>query len=273
MAASFIRIVSDVHFGDRFSRVQSIDELSPLLDGPSGLVLNGDTLDTRTGPDPAGTARSLEAVRGFAAKAPVPVSLLTGNHDPDVSASHMGEFSEGRVLAVHGDILYDAIVPWAKDAPRIRSRIIAALAAIPEDRSRTLEGRLEAFRKVCATLPQTHQSERNPLRYAAGLASNTVWPPTKAVQMFRAWSELPERAGGLAARHRPQARVVVVGHTHRPGVWKSSSGVTVVNTGSFCRPFGGIAADVYGSSVEVRRLEHGRLGFRAGKLLKNIPLQ
>ena len=47
MAPELIRIISDVHFADRGSRVRSLGQLRPLLEGATLLVLNGDTLDTR----------------------------------------------------------------------------------------------------------------------------------------------------------------------------------------------------------------------------------
>jgi len=52
-----IRIVSDVHFAERASRVRSLGELRPLTEGVSLLVFNGDMMDTRPGPDDRRTAR------------------------------------------------------------------------------------------------------------------------------------------------------------------------------------------------------------------------
>ncbi|MBC7369402.1 MAG: hypothetical protein H7343_21760, partial [Undibacterium sp.] len=36
------RILSDLHYGDRASRLLSLGQLRPLLDGPDHVVLNGD---------------------------------------------------------------------------------------------------------------------------------------------------------------------------------------------------------------------------------------
>src|SRR3954466_6212027 len=54
--AKLTRIFSDVHFGDRASRVDRLAQLRPLLDGVDQLVLNGDTMDTRPGPRPQYTS-------------------------------------------------------------------------------------------------------------------------------------------------------------------------------------------------------------------------
>ena len=64
------------------------------------------------------------------------------------------------------------------------------------------------------------------------------------------------------------AQVFLFGHTHRPGMWRRADGRRVINTGSFCRPLGGLAVDIRGDRVLLRRIEaHGgefRLGAAAG---------
>jgi len=264
VGAHLIRIVSDVHFADRSSRVRALSQLRPLLEGAGSLVLNGDTLDTRPDRNPQRTAERRREVLDFFASAGTPVTFLTGNHDPDLSRQHAVEFEGGRILVTHGDVLFDAIVPWAKDAATIRQKVLAALAALPGDGSCRLDGRLAAFRSVAATIPQRHQSEPDPLRYALRLAGDTVWPPQRALSMLRAWREAPGRAAALARRHRPRAQFIVIGHTHIPGVWQTASGIVVINTGSFCRPFGAMAAEITPGRIRVRRIESRQGEFHPG---------
>jgi predicted phosphodiesterase len=255
VGAELIRIISDVHYADRSSRVRSLEQLRPLLDGATSMVVNGDMLDTRASRDPSHTEAAGREVRAFFASAGVPVTFLTGNHDPDFSDVHSLELAGGRILVTHGDILFDNVVPWSKDAPMIRARVIAALAALPPGEADRLEGRLLAFRAVAASVPQLHQSERNPLKYALHFASDTVWPPQRALSILRAWRETPARAEAMTRRHRPGAAFVVIGHTHKPGVWRMPSGVVVVNTGSFCRPFGAMGAEVTPGKLTVHLVE------------------
>jgi predicted phosphodiesterase len=264
VGAQLIRIISDVHYADRSSRVRSLEQLRPLLEGATALVVNGDMLDTRPSRDPEGTAQARRAVRDFAATAGVPVTFLTGNHDPDISAAHSLEFADGRILVTHGDVLFDSIVPWSKDAPMIRTRIIAALAALPAGESERFEGRIQAFRSVAASVPQLHQSEKDPLRYMMRFMSDTVWPPQRAMTILKSWSETPERAASFARRHRPKAGFVVMGHTHKPGVWKTRSGLVVINTGSFTRPFGAMGAEITSGELRVHRIESRKGRFHRG---------
>jgi predicted phosphodiesterase len=252
--------------------VRSLGQLRPLLEGASSLVLNGDTLDTRPGKNPPRTAQMRREVLEYFGSVGTPVTLLTGNHDPDLSGQHALEFAGGRVLVTHGDVLFDDIVPWSRDAPVIRRKIAAALAGLPADVAGTFEGRMAAFRSVSAATPQLHQSETNPLRYAVRLASDTVWPPNRAFTILKAWREAPGLAAAFARSHRPKAAFVVIGHTHRPGVWTTPSGVVVINTGSLCRPFGAMAAEISEDSLRIRRIEARGGDFHPGPSVAEYSL-
>jgi hypothetical protein len=121
-------------------------------------------------------------------------------------------------------------------------------------------------------MSQRHQSEKDPLRYALRLAGDTVWPPNRVLRIIRAWREAPSRADALVAKHRPKARFIVIGHTHKPGVWRMASGVVVVNTGSFCRPLGAMAVEIGPKSLQVRRVEPRKGRFYPGPKVADLTL-
>ena len=77
MAEGFTRIISDLHYGDRASRVKRLRQIAPLLDGPARLVVNGDALDTRLGAHPARTMALRDEVLDFFARESPPAQLLT----------------------------------------------------------------------------------------------------------------------------------------------------------------------------------------------------
>ena len=243
----------------------SLASLRPLCKGVDALVLNGDTTDTRQGPQPEFTARCRAEALEFAASAGAPVTLVTGNHDPDISGIHFLDLAAGKVFVIHGDILFDSIVPWGRDSALIRRQIREAVGAVPAPERHRLEDRMEVFRRVAAGIRQRHQSERHPLKYALRLATDTLLPPGSGFSMIRAWWVMPRRAAALAARHRPAARFVIAGHTHRPGVWRRPNAATVINTGSFTRPFGALLVDVSPDRLVVRRVVRRGGEFHPGR--------
>ncbi len=240
-----IRILSDLHYGDRGGRIRKLPELAPLLEGASSLVLNGDTLDTRPGPDPAATAALRAEVREFFSRSAPSTTFLTGNHDPDISEHHSLDLAAGQVLLMHGDVIFEDLVPWSQDAPHIRKLLDEQLAALPAAEREHLDSRLPVYRRVAALIPQRHQSERNALKYALGYIADTVWPPLRTFRILRAWHRAPRLTATLTRRSRPRAKFAVIGHIHRPGIWTLPNGVTVLNTGSFGPPFGGCVIDVH----------------------------
>lgn len=270
--AALTRIFSDLHYADRVSTVRQLAQLRPLLDGPDALVLNGDTIDTRIGPHPEATARDYAEVTAFFQACAPAVTFVTGNHDPDISAHHTLDLAGGRVFVTHGDIIFENIVPWSRDAATISARIQSGLAAMPAAERTQLAPRLALFRRVSASIPQRHQSEPNVLKHTLRLAADTIWPPTRAFDILRAWHETPARAAAITTTHRPAAKFVLIGHLHRPGVWRTKAGVTVINTGSFSRPFGACAVDLTADRLLVRRIDQ-RLGeFHPGRVLAEFPL-
>ena len=267
-----IRILSDIHYGDHASRVDRLPQLRPLLDGVTHLVLNGDTLDTRPGPLPAHTAECRAVVAEFFSREVSTATFLTGNHDADFSPHHHLDLADGKVFVTHGDIFFDDIVPWSKDAGLISRRIAEELRSLPSELHHHLDHRMAVLRRVAASIPQRHQSERSRIKYALHYLADTIWPPLRTLRVVQAWRLAPTRALELTQRHRPTAKFILSGHTHRPGIWRMPAGVTVINTGSFCPPFGGYAVDLGEEQLTVRRVDVRAGEFRPGDIVAEFPL-
>jgi predicted phosphodiesterase len=268
----FTRIISDLHYGEHASRVRSLSQLRPLLEDPAAVVVNGDAMDSRPGPDPLFTARCRAEVRNYFEVACRHATFVTGNHDPDFSQSHHLDLAEGGVLVTHGDILFDDIVPWSVDAPVLRARIREALASLPQGASLSLEEKLQVFRNVAASIPQRHQAEQHGITYALKMAGDSVWPPWRLMRVIKAWYQLPRRGAALTRLHRPKARFCVLGHTHHVGVWRAANGVVVVNTGALCFPFHAFAVDVSRGRLVVRTIVTRGDEFQIGRKIVEFRL-
>ena len=267
-----IRIFSDLHYGDRATSLKSLPSLFPLFEGASELILNGDTLDTRYGPYAAVTEAARAEITGFFIKSAPPTTFITGNHDPDISEVHSLEIADRRVFVTHGDILFENLVPWGRDSKVLHQRIVAELVKLPAAQRENLRRQLIAYRTAASSIPQRHQSEQNPWKYAMGFAADTIWPPLRILRVFQAWKETPARAANLLQRHGLIAKVMVMGHTHRFGATRVANGTIVINTGSFCPPTGAGVVDVSTSRVVLRSVvRHGK-EFRLGPVMAEFAL-
>jgi len=267
-----IRIFSDIHYGDRASSLTSLAAITPLFEGATQIVLNGDTLDTRPSRNPAATLAAKDHVLDYFQRNAPPTSWLTGNHDPDISDLHALELAERSVYVTHGDILFENIVPWGRDVEVLTKRINAELGRLSSSDREILANRFAAVRCVCATIPQRHQSERNAVKYAWGFIRDTAWPPFRILRVLQAWRETPARVERLLERFRLPAKVFVMGHTHRLGITRTSAGVTIINSGSFCPPNGGGVVDICSDHAVLRAIEKRGKEFRFGATLAHIAL-
>jgi len=267
--ARVIRIISDVHYRDR-AGLQHLEALAPLFEGISHMVLNGDTLEAR---HPNSTGLIAE-VRGFFDRAPAPVTFVAGNHDPEISNHAELRFAGGLVWATHGDIFWDSAAPWSRYA-RVMARLIS------EERGRrkitTETGSLVDLLSAHQAAHVRNGAPHDPLlrnrRARLRQLARTLLPPTQIIRMLQAWREGPARARTWAQRHRPDARFVLFGHIHYPGVWKPpSGGVTVINTGSFEPPFGGLCVDLSTTSLAVRTVIREGEEYRPGPIRCEFPL-
>ncbi|HYP17983.1 MAG TPA: hypothetical protein VEQ65_12295 [Opitutus sp.] len=272
MASSLIRIFSDLHYGDRATSLHSLSALQPLFDGASDIVVNGDALDTRPSPSPQLTAALRSEVLAFFQQHSPRATLLTGNHDPDIGSVHHLDFPAASLFVTHGDALFDDLVPWSQDAPLARKLVAAELAAQPASERESLSALLTACRRAAALIPQRHQSEPHGLKYLIGFARDTVWPPSRILRVLRAWRETPLRAAAFLQRHRPNAKFLAMGHTHRLGAFRAPSGKIILNTGAFCPPCAPGVIDLCRDRLSLRRVERRRGEFRLGPALAEFAL-
>lgn len=271
VAIGTTRILSDLHYGNPASRVRSLAALRPLFAGADRIVFNGDSLEMRSNPAAPEVEEMrrqfLEFVRNEAPR----FALLTGNHDAGISDTHHLDLLGGLVFVTHGEILFEDLVPWSTELPQIRELYRQQLAALSSTERDRLEARLAACKRACAQLRLPPDSHPRKSWGRTLHTARTFWPLTRTLAMMRAWRELPERAAAFARRHRPRARFAVVGHTHLPGVWYPRD-VVVINTGSFCPPWGCYAVDVSPERVVVRRVRHHRDGFDLGRVVASFVL-
>lgn len=262
-----LRIFSDLHFGDHASTLTKLESLTPLFEGASACIFNGDTTDTRRGTNPTHTQAVLAEVEGYFAQAPLPCTFLTGNHDPDISTAHALDLAGGQVFVTHGDIIFKDIVPWSRDVYLVRSKLQEHFEALPSEERERFEARMRIYRNVAVQIPQRHQAERNRFKYALEFLKDTVWPPNRAWRVMNTWRKTPGYAEDLLKKHRPNCRFFIMGHTHRAGSWRRPSGIVVLNTGSFCHPYCASVVDLYHDRLELRQITRKGDGFRLGKQL------
>jgi predicted phosphodiesterase len=224
-----IIILSDLHLG-RPDGVHSVEELDGLISPGATIVLNGDTAELH---DPAFQSRAEDEyaqLQEIAAMRGAILRIVAGNHDPFLSRERLLELAEGSVIVTHGDAFHPSIAPWSQSAQVMRAAWERSMSTrSPSERS-TLEATFEAARDAAIA---------EWLATGDGVRHSTVrgfmTHPWRAASVAWYWARYPSMAAAFALRFAPEAAVIVVGHSHRSGMW-TRSGRTIFNTGAFTWP-------------------------------------
>ena len=258
-------IISDLHLGHRASQVRNPEELVPILKEARSVIFNGDTVEMRTPVDRPVGRHMAAVIARLCHSIGCRATFVNGNHDPAVSKIDHLDLMDGRILVTHGDILFLGVAPWSRQALAYRKIHLRALAHLGPDALMNFEKRLLAAKRTSIKLqlmerPVTEHSKAPKL----SVLVQQFWPPHRPFMILRAWLQTPTLAARLCDLFRPNAKFVIVGHTHYPGVWKRGP-FTVINTGSYVLHFGALAVLLEGESIEIRKVIKQKEGFALGR--------
>lgn len=226
-----VRILSDLHLGHAASRIESAEELRPLIAGAGTVVFNGDTWQELA----SGFRRRAEALlsdlQALCRDEGAAAVFLSGNHDPGWSGKGWIELAGGRIVVTHGDAVLWAGSPWSREAfereAEVRRLWEEHRGAEDDAGERLLLARAVARALKAASYPKGRSLVRR--------AMDAVSPPRRAWEILSVWLHHPHATAAFARRYFPRAELVVAGHFHWPGVWRRS-GRVVINTGAFVHP-------------------------------------
>src|ERR1700722_15841328 len=260
-----VLILSDLHLGHRASRIDDTSSLEPLIRPFRTAIFNGDTAELWHPADrPTGRKLTADLAR-FCHHEGCKAIFVNGNHDPDISEVNHLDLHDGAILVTHGDILFLGVAPWSKEAKHYLSAHRRILKELGEDALGSFEHRLLATKRASVELQLWENPIAGKSLSGLGMLALQAWPPTRPFKIAHAWWQTPSLAADLMKLFRPQAHVVVIGHTHYPGVWRRA-GRIIINTGSFLNFMTAQAAIIEGERLEVRPVKQRNGNFPLGKV-------
>jgi predicted phosphodiesterase len=260
-------VLSDLHLGHRSCLIKNPEQLIPLLQDCATVIFNGDTAEMRAPTDqPVGRHMAADLAR-VCHHVGTKALFVNGNHDPTISHINHLELANGAVLVTHGDILFLGVAPWSKDARHYLNAHKKILKSLGPETLSDLEHQLRASKQASLALQNIETPTTQGAGRKLGLLVRQLWPPNRPFKIMRAWMELPTRSANLCAIYRPEARFVVIGHTHYPGIWRRG-GRTIINTGSFVPYLPAYGVLLESSRLTVRKIERTQEGFSLGRTLQ-----
>ena len=228
-------IISDLHMGHDGAKAVTARSLAKVFDGIDELIINGDVAELDYPRFRKKALAEVESLKAMTDQMGIRLRFLTGNHDPLVSDDHMATFFNGEVVAMHGHAVHPGITPWWPSSPRLRRGFDRELEAMDELTRSSPLGPLEAARTTCAQ----EWARVQPTLKARGTRPSRLnfllRRPHAPLQILWYWATYPRRCADFAHRYLPDCRVLIVGHSHRHGIWRRGH-LTIINTGAYRFP-------------------------------------
>jgi UDP-2,3-diacylglucosamine pyrophosphatase LpxH len=255
-------VLSDLHLAHPATFLVDPGRLLPVLEGFRTVVFNGDTCELLSLKHRSEGREKLYALSEHCQRQGVRPIFLTGNHDPFVSSQHHVDVLGGRVFITHGDVLHPWLAPWSRDAAWLKRERQRLLSQLPEptcwDEAISLTKRISLIASRYDTKGEKGFSAR------AWMVGKFALQPWRAIHALYYWSNVSHYAHRVQERFRPDAQLMIIGHTHRPGVWKLPT-FSLVNTGSFQPMSYPLVVQLNEHRARVNLLERGSSGYKLGR--------
>ena len=228
-----VRIISDLHLANQRSCAPSPRQLMESMGGVDMLVLAGDTAETREACAEREHSIQLRAeLRELCQQRGVELVELAGNHDPDIEAQ-LALLWGGKVAVMHGHSLLYRVSPWSREYDACAGEVKRFIAERPRA-AHDLEERLQLAHELSKLLGCHVPSAEVPRESRSLLreAYHCFWPPKRPLHIVAAWLTCGRRAEAFCERYLPGVELLVIGHFHRGGQWKST-GRRILNTGAW----------------------------------------
>ena len=199
--------------------------------------------------------------------------FITGNHDPGAWDHHYLDLAGGKIFVTHGDALFDLISPWSKDITKTRSSILKIRENYTPEQLRDLDTLMACTKAACKLTHIYEKNGSNDLLNKVRVLTAEMWPPRRPAAILHSWATAPNRALKLLHDHRPQAKVILFGHTHFPGIWGTTTH-TAINTGGYLGTLNARLIDIpaTGTHLTYHRVQKRAGTFHLGKAAKTLPL-
>ena len=262
-----VRVISDLHFGHRSSKVRDVAMLRPLLEGVGKVIFNGDTCEQLY---EGWRARGEEMFKELVALCEgmgVEAVFVRGNHDPQISEIGWVTACGGKVMITHGDLVLDNPSPWSREC-LLRKKEVAEILSSRAEGDGSLHYRWQTLQLINQVVLPTELKKKT---LFSGTVFNAVWPPERLYHILRVWLGIGRYAEKFVEQFVPECRVLIFGHFHRATVIERN-GRLFCNTGAYFPMSQARVVDLSEDEIVVREVVEQGSEFQLGREVKRRSL-
>ncbi len=225
-----LAVFSDLHLGHPGSNVIPPKRMVELVGNAKTVVINGDAFEHLSCKRNHFAIEQMTALYQEFDRHGIRTILITGNHDTRSSTLTCLSLLGGRIIVTHGDSLHPQLAPWSREAPILRDER-TRLQAGPIERLATLSDEMMMIKRMSLVASRYDSFRKAGSLAKLSMISKFAKKPIRILRVLRFWSKVPHFADLYHARYIPHSEFLIIGHTHRAGIWKRT-GYTLINTGA-----------------------------------------
>lgn len=225
-----VTVISDLHLGHPASYLTDPEMLLPVIAGARTVIVNGDSCELLTLCRRDEARAKLARLQEICESRGIQLVLITGNHDPIVSSLHYLDLFGGAVFLTHGDALHPMVAPWSREGPIMWEERKRITRGKPEPE--TIDEFLLLTKRISLVASVYSPNIKRGIIARLEMLGRFAVKPWRIIRTLEYWGNVAHYSHRLQERFRPQAKLMLIGHTHRAGVWQTKD-FTLVNTGSY----------------------------------------
>ncbi|MCK5113521.1 MAG: metallophosphoesterase family protein [Phycisphaerae bacterium] len=199
--------------------------------------------------------------------------FIAGNSDQEVCSRDYQFIRDEKILVLHGHAIFKSVSPWNYHAAKIKQLRHEFLESIPQTSRNTLDVATQSART--ATVEIQRQCMNN--RCKTGLSSyiflkrHNFRTLMRISKILKSWKTAPKLGADFMERYAPQAKFLIMGHTHRSGVWKIGERI-IINTGSIKKPRTALYIRIENDVLKVFRIRRDKKQLICGQLVEEFEV-
>jgi len=241
--AKKIVVFSDIHADIPVGWKQKVETLvRPHWQGADMVIFNGDTINWTSNYKLEETAEVVDYINQVCLEDGVEPLIIAGNADYIISDNHFFFHEPSKTLVFHGEVVYPEVSPWRMENKLLKKRYdLFMKAAVNGDTD--INVRFAAAKHVI-NIYEFDDKFMNNYFYRLPWVIN----PFSWVTLAKVFHDFPNRVAEFVKQYCPEAKHVVVGHFHRPGIWNIDD-LEIICTGAFRRYTSPLVVSIEGSNV------------------------
>lgn len=264
---------SDLHLMSLDDWKLQRESLRGLWENAKTVFFNGDTLSWRIANHHEFREELRNNITDYFRRNDMETVFVAGNSDQKLSGQNYRFLCGEKLLVLHGHVIFNDVSPWNYHAPRIEKLRREFLESLPQLSRDTLDASAQSARAATLEIQRQHLNYLSecPVRSAIFPKTHKFRTLLRVATVLRSWKNTPKLGAKFLERYAPQAKFLIMGHTHRSGVWQRD-GRVIINTGSIKNPRRALLPRLENNILKIYRIRQYKKQFIQGPLVEEFVI-